>query len=59
MFHLVALEALPDQIQELLSHEEKWNEISAAARVYVANTQSGKVRVQQLIDLIDQMGGYV
>ena len=59
MFHLGHLEALPDQIQELLSHEEKWNEISAAARVYVANTQSGKVRVQQLIDLIDQMGGYV
>lgn len=59
MFHLGHLEALPDQIQELLSHEAKWNEISAAGRAYVAHTQSGKVRVQQLIDLIDQMGGYV
>lgn len=59
MFHLGHLEALPDQIQELLSCEVKWNEISAAGRAYVADKQSGTVRVQQLIDLIDQMGGYV
>ena len=59
MFHLEHLEALPDMIQELLSHEDRWNELSMAGFAYVTKMHSGKVRMQQLIDLIDQMGGYV
>ena len=59
MFDLRRLNELSTRINEVLHNEEIWDQMSLASRMYTSTMQSAKRRTDQLIDFLDQIGGYV
>ena len=59
MFDLRRLNELSTRINEVLHNEEIWDQMSLASRMYTSTMQTAKKRTDQLIDFLDQIGGYV